>query len=302
MKWIWLALVCVVFALPVHAQHRIDAFLTPADSLHLSRRTAVVVTETALSATALVGLSQLWYADYPQSNFHFIDDSNEWLQLDKAGHLFSSYHLGRFSAEALAWSGVSKKDQLLYGATYGFAFLSAVEVMDGYSAQWGSSWSDVAANAAGTALYVSQELWWNEQRIMPKYSFHTTAFAPQRPDVLGSSLQEQILKDYNGQTYWLSVNLQSFIKTKTIPAWLNLALGYGAEGMLSANELSLISSLAPSARTRQVYLSLDVDLSRIKTKSHVLKTICSVFNTIKIPAPTIEFRGSGRTAFYAFYF
>ena len=302
MKWIWLALVCVVFAMPVNAQHRIDAFFTPADSLHISRRTAVVVSESALSATALVGLSQLWYADYPRSNFHVIDDSTEWMQLDKAGHLFSSYHLGRFSAEALAWSGVSRKDQLLYGATYGFAFLSAVEVLDGYSAQWGASWSDVTANAAGTALYVSQELWWNEQRIVPKYSFHTTTYAQQRPDLLGSSFPEQLLKDYNGQTYWLSVNLQSFIKSKSIPAWLNIAMGYGAEGLVSAHELSPISSLPPSARTRQFFLSLDVDLSRIKTKSHLVKTICSVFNMIKIPAPTIEFGGSGAVQFHPVYF
>jgi uncharacterized protein YfiM (DUF2279 family) len=249
-----------------------------------------------------VGLSQLWYADYPRSNFHFIDDSNEWMQLDKAGHLYSSYHLGRFSAEALAWSGISKKDQLLYGATFGFAFLTAVEVLDGYSAQWGASWTDVTANAAGTALYVSQELWWNEQRIIPKYSFHTTSYAQQRPDLLGSSMQEQLLKDYNGQTYWLSVNLQSFIKTKTIPAWINIAMGYGAEGMVSANELTPISSVSPSARTRQFYLSLDVDLTRIKTKSHLIKTICSVFNTIKIPAPTIEFGSSGAIQFHPVYF
>jgi hypothetical protein len=302
MKWAWLALVCVVLTWPTRAQQRLNSFLTPADSLQISRRTTVVVSETALSATALVGLSQLWYADYPKSNFHFIDDSNEWMQLDKAGHLYSSYHLGRFSAEALAWSGVSKKDQLLYGATYGFAFLTAVEVLDGYSAQWGASWTDVAANAAGTVLYVSQELWWNEQRIIPKYSFHTTSYAQQRPDLLGSSMQEQLLKDYNGQTYWLSVNLQSFIKTKSIPAWVNIAMGYGAEGMVSANELTPISSVSPSARTRQFYLSLDVDLTRIKTKSHLIKTICSVFNTIKIPAPTIEFGASAVLKFYPVYF
>jgi hypothetical protein len=45
------------------------------------------------------------------------------------------------------------------------------------------------------------------KRITPKFSFHTTQYAQYRPNVLGSSLAEQILKDYNGQTYWLSVNL-----------------------------------------------------------------------------------------------
>jgi len=298
----WLVIFCFGFALPVAAQRSVDAFLSPADSLQISRRNAVVSTEVAFSSAAIIGLSQLWYADYPKSNFHFINDANEWQQLDKAGHVFSSYHLGRFSKEALAWSGVSKQDQLLYGATFGFAFLTAVEVLDGYSAQWGASWSDVAANATGTALYVSQELCWNEQRIIPKYSFHTTAYAQQRPDLLGSSLQEQLLKDYNGQTYWLSVNMQSFVKSKAVPVWLNIAVGYGADGMVSAQALSPSSSLSPTARTRQIYLSLDVDLTKIKTKSHLVKTICSVFNTIKIPAPTIEFGTSSVLKLYTIYF
>jgi hypothetical protein len=35
---------------------------------------------------------------------------------------------------------------------------------------------------------------WNEQRITPKFSFHTTQYAQYRPNVLGSSFVEQILK------------------------------------------------------------------------------------------------------------
>jgi hypothetical protein len=87
----------------------------------------------------------------------------------------------------------------------------------------GASSGDIIANASGTALFVSQLLW-KEQRITPKFSFHTT-HAQYRPNVLGSSLAEQMLKDYNGQTYWLSVNLHSFYKGSKIPKWLNLAIG-----------------------------------------------------------------------------
>ena len=65
---------------------------------------------------------------------------------------------------------------------------------------------------------------------MPKFSFHTTKYASLRPNVLGSSLSEEIFKDYNGQTYWLSVNLHSFFKSSKLPKWLNLAAGYGADG------------------------------------------------------------------------
>lgn len=266
------------------------SFLKPSDSLDKKRQNSIVIAESVLAAGALVGLNQLWYADYPQSNFHFINDNSEWLQMDKLGHSFSSYHLGRFGAEMLQWSGASKKNQLIYGAGLGFAFLTAVEVLDGYSSEWGASTGDVIANASGTALYISQELLWKEQRITPKFSFHTTQFAAYRPDVLGRSLSEQILKDYNGQTYWLSTNLYSFSKGSKIPKWLNLAVGYGANGMVSGNtENNPQNSTQKVERFRQFYLSFDVDLTKIETKSHFLKTIFSVFNTIKIPAPTIEY-------------
>ena len=261
-----------------------ESFFKPSDSLNLKRQNTVIISEAVLAAGTLIGLSQAWYADYPKSDFHFINDNSDWLQMDKFGHVFTSYHLGRFGAEMLQWSGVNKKKQLLYGAGLGFAFLTAVEVFDGYSSQWGASSGDIIANASGTALYVSQELIWKEQRITPKFSFHTTKYDGYRPEVLGSSYTEQILKDYNGQTYWLSVNLHSFANGSKIPKWLNVALGYGAEGMITGNKENTTTTYTPNPqRFKQLYLSLDVDLTKIETNSHFLKTIFSVFNSVKIP-------------------
>ena len=282
------------------AQSRINQFLKPSDSLNTSRRNAVVLTETSLGAITLIGLNQLWYADYPRSSFKTINDSEEWLQMDKLGHVFSSYQLGRLGANTLNWAGVRKKDQLLYGSTLGLGFLTAVEVMDGFSEEWGFSWTDMTANVTGTGLYVGQELLWNEQRILLKYSFQRTDFAQQRPDKLGNGFSEEFLKDYNGQTYWLSANINSFLKTKSVPNWLNLAFGYGADGMLSGNDNDPL--FINQNRTRQYYLSLDIDLSRIKTNSNVLRTIFDVFNVIKVPFPTLQLNNDGRIKWHYIYF
>jgi Predicted periplasmic lipoprotein (DUF2279) len=285
------------------SQNTFDNFLKPSDTLNPKRKNTIVIYEAVLTTGALVGLNQLWYADFPRSNFHFINDNADWLQMDKAGHVFSAYHIGRASSEMLQWSGVGKKKQLAYGYGLGFVFLTAVEVMDGFSSQWGASSGDVIANATGTALYVSQELVWNEQRITPKFSFHTTHYALMRPNVLGKSFTEQILKDYNGQTYWLSINLYSFAKESKIPKWLNLALGYGADGILAGNQVTQsFLSLSQTERNRQFYLSLDVDLTKIKTQSHFLKTLFSVLNTVKIPAPTIEISNSKGVRGHFLYF
>lgn len=299
MKWLFLY-IAVFFGSSLFSQSKLNLVLEPSDSLHIPRRNAVVITQTSLAALALIGLNQLWYADYPRTSFKTFDDSQDWLQMDKMGHVFSSYQLGSFGAKTLNWAGVSEKDQLLYGATLGLGFLTAIEIMDGFSEEWGFSWSDMAANAAGTGLYIGQELLWQEQRMLLKYSFHRTNFAQQRPDVLGNDLFEEFVKDYNGQTYWLSVNMKSFLKTESLPNWLNLAFGYGAEGMLSGNPNDL--NYLNQKRSRQYYLSLDIDLSRIKTNSQVLKTIFDLFNVIKIPFPTLQVDNSGRIKWYYIYF
>ena len=292
------------FCFKAKAQNNFDNFFKPSDSLNKQRLNTVIVSEAIVGSATLIALNQAWYADYPRSDFHFINDNAEWLQMDKAGHVFSAYHLGSFGANALKWSGADKKSQLLYGSTLGLTFLTTVEVFDGFSANWGASLGDVAANVSGTALFVSQEMLWEEQRIVPKFSFHTTPYASERPNVLGSSLPEQILKDYNGQTYWLSANIHSFFKSsKTIPKWLNVAVGYGAEGMITGKDEFVNTVFLPTdERYRQFYLSLDIDLTKIETKSHFVKTILTVFNTIKIPAPTFEINGLGGTKFHFLYF
>ncbi len=286
------------------SQSKINTFLTPSDTLNKPRRNLVVISEASLSGIALIGLNQLWYSDFDRSKFHTINDNNEWLQMDKMGHVFTSYQMGRVGADLLSWSGVSKKDQLIYGATLGFGFLTAVEILDGYSKEWGFSWGDVAANATGTGLYVSQELLWNEQRIDLKYSFHQTRFANVNPDKLGTNLLEQALKDYNGQTYWLSANLHSFFKESKIPEWLNFAVGYGAHGMISGfNNSEDIDNqlLTTNQRCRQFYLSFDINLNKIKTNSPLLRSIFSIFSMIKVPFPTLEISKKG-AAFHLFYY
>lgn len=282
-----------------------NSFWKKADTLNKKRRNAIYITEAAASSAALIGMHQLWYADYPKTSFQFKNDNKDWLQMDKIGHTFSTYHVGRLSMEALHWAGESKKNQLLYGATLGFGFLTVVEVFDGFSKEWGFSTGDMLANAAGTGLLIGQELLWDEQRITLKYSFHQTSFAKQRLDVLGENLLQQTIKDYNGMIFWVSGNIWSFNKESKFPKWLNVAFGYGADGLLFGDENNIpeeLIGISLPKRQRQYYLSLDIDLTKIKTRSKFLKTVFTTLNFVKIPAPTVEFNSKGKVKFHAFYF
>lgn len=255
---------------------------------------------------SMVGLYNIWYKDYPQSSFHFINDNSQWMGLDKLGHVTTSYWIGRLSYEALKWSGVKEKHAIWYGGSTGLLFLTTIEIFDGFSAEWGASTGDIFANVAGAALFIGQQLGWKEQRFMMKFSYSPTQYAQYRPDVLGRTQTEGIIKDYNGQTYWLSGNIHSFLREESrFPTWLNVAFGYGAKGMLGGdiNPPEHEGEPLPDyTRTAQYYLSFDVDLTRIKTRSKALKGIFTILGFIKIPFPTIEFNSEDKCKFHILYF
>ena len=245
-----------------------------------------------------------WYSDYPMGRFHAFNDNHEWLQMDKVGHAGSVYYLSRWTSGIISWTGKSDRSSVLLGTGAAWVFLLTVETFDGFSDQWGFSAGDMVANTAGAGLFLGQELLWKEQRISFKYSYHKDPIADVRPGTFGKDFSENVLKDYNGQTYWLSCNLSSFFAQSKIPSWLNIAAGYGAAQMLTAeNNQQLDNGLQdPGTRYRQFYLSPDIDWTRIKTKHRFLKTVFKVMNFIKIPAPAIEYRTSGKLVLHGIYF
>ncbi len=247
----------------------------------------------AVYALSMTGLYGLWYADYPSSSFHRFNDNKEWLQMDKLGHFTTAYYTGKAGYEALQWAGIAENKAIWYGGSTGLLFLTTVEIFDGFSSEWGASPGDMLANISGTALFIGQQKLWGEQRILYKFSVHRSKYAKLRPDLLGSNWQESLLKDYNGQTYWLSFNIHSFLREKSsFPRWLNLAVGYGADGMTGgfSNATDYQGYPTPaSIRYRQFYISPDIDITRLKTKKAWFKLLLQAAGFIKWPLPTIEY-------------
>jgi hypothetical protein len=269
------------------------------------RLNCVLIGGSALYVTSMTGLYTIWYKDYPQSSFHFFNDSREWLQMDKAGHGTTAYYVSYLGYKTLRHTGLNEKKSILLGGLTSWMFLSTIEVFDGFSKQWGASVSDLTANTLGCAIFTGQQLLWNEQRFSLKWSYHPTDFPSYRPDLLGKSFAECIIKDYNGQTYWVSVNLKSFLSDGSkFPSWLNFSFGYGAEGMTGAstNSLTFQGNEIPSfERYRQFYFGPDIDLTRIKTRSGFLNAAFKAIGFIRLPLPALEF-SSKYIKFHPFYF
>ena len=206
-----------------------------------SRTHIVAVVNLAAYSIVMAGFNSMWYSKYGRSKFHVFNDDAEWLQVDKVGHLYGSYVVSRLGQEAWRWSGISRNKRIWYSGLGGVVFQTMVEISDGFSTQWGWSWSDFGANLLGSGIFVAQEFAWDDQRIKIKFSCHKNYYDEPglniRADkIYGESNSERFIKDYNAQTYWASVNLKSFLPRSNLPAWLSMAVGYGADGMFGANK------------------------------------------------------------------
>lgn len=270
-------------------------------------------TTVALYGASLAALNVAWYKGYPRSGFHFFNDMGEWNQMDKAGHIFSAYFIGKYSREMWRWSGLPRKQQIWIGGLSGLGYQSVIEILDGFSAEWGFSWGDMAANAIGSGMLISQELAWNEQRIQMKFSAHPERYSDpvlhdKAKQLFGDPYWERTLKDYNGQTYWLSVNLWSFRKDSHLPKWLNVAIGYGAQGMLGGTDNTWTDAhgierdYSHIPRLRRFYISPDVDFTKIPTRKKGVKVLLQVLNMVKFPAPALEINSAGTAKLHALWF
>lgn len=251
----------------------------------------VIGTEVALYTGTMIGLNELWYADYERSPLHHFNDNAEWLQMDKVGHMVTSYYTGLAGMEALRWAGMDEKRSRWYGGMLGWVFLSSVEVLDGYSTEWGFSSGDILANSIGVGVLIGQDALWAEQRLVFKFSFKQSPYAKYRTGTLGDGWQEEVLKDYNGQTYWMSANIASFLPEESrFPKWLSLGLGYGVDGLVSAvGDYAYVDQEQSRLfhGQRQFYLGPDIDLWRIPTQHKGLKLLFKTLGFIKLPIPAL---------------
>ena len=289
-------------------------FFESAPTLNKGRIIGVSSGLVGAYAGAMTGLNFIWYSDSPRSKFHFFNDAAEWKQVDKMGHMHTSYFETVWATQMLRWSGVDNKKASIYGALAGFSFQSSIEIFDGFSDKWGASWSDIGFNALGSGLALTQNLLWQEQRIRTKYSFHKVSYPDaqleQRAiDLYGSGKIERLIKDYNSLAIWVSVTPSRFMKNPNPrTSWLALSLGYAGGDMYggfdntwddeNGNEINRNDI----EQYRRCFFSLDVDFEQIPAKKHGWKTLLMIMNIVKAPMPALEVNTRGEVIFHPMFY
>lgn len=299
------------------SQSRINRFFENDTVLNKKRLIGLSAATAVGYTSAVLVLNNVWYKDYPRSKFHYFNDNGEWLDVDKSGHVVTAYAEAKLAYQAFRWTGLSNKKAAWVGIGAGMLFQTTLEVLDGFSAEWGFSKGDMIANTGGCLLFGLQQATWNEQRILLKISNtpknysktpitangQTKSVYDMAKWLYGDNYAQTFFKDYNSLTGWISINPHSFAKNSKFPAWLNIAFGYGAENVFGAyGNYFPADNYTLYPRHRQYFLSLDIDLSKIKTHNKILKTLFNTFNFVKIPAPTLEYNSLGKFKFYPIMF
>ncbi|MEI2694781.1 MAG: DUF2279 domain-containing protein [Saprospiraceae bacterium] len=308
----------------IQAQSGYQSFFTPSDTLN-KRRVLLASGFGLISYSGFsIGLYNAWYSKQGLGKFHAFNDLREWMHMDKAAHMFNSYFQSEWGYHGARWCGYSSGTSMIWGVSMAMLFQSTIEVMDGFSNDYGFSWPDMAGNVIGIGLFTSQQLIWDEQKFRIKLSSWPKKYSKLPPnemgdpgysfedrahELYGSGFLNSTLKDYNTQTFWLTFNPERLVNGnwKNWPDCLNVSLGFGADGLFGGFtnnwvRQNIVYNAEWIPRVNEYYLALDIDLSKIKTRNRFLKTLFQVFNIVKIPSPTLEINSIGRVKGHWLFF
>ncbi|MCS7152586.1 MAG: YfiM family protein [Bacteroidia bacterium] len=233
---------------------------------------------TGLSYSLIYGAPfAAWYDWREAKGWRFFDDGKEWKQMDKLGHVWSTYHLSWLYKEWAEACGYSRESARRLGVLLAWGFQMSLEVTDGFFPKWGASAWDMAANTLGAGLF------WIRDYLAPwkvdiRFSFFPSPYAKQRPDLLGRGIA-QILKDYNGQTYWLVLLHQK--------SPIGIAIGHGARGLLGGYGREPESVISARERRRWV-LSIEPHWEVLLRRP---QWATRIFVAIKTPLPALVYEG-----------
>ena len=291
-KSLFLLTISIFFVENLHAQD---------DGLKFNKKRFIVVSS---SLALTVGgtyyyIQNSWWSDKKRS-FHFDDGADliYALNIDKLGHFMGGLEAADLFASSMSWAGMQQKKAIWYGAMFGSGLQLAIEIKDAYAPYWGFSKWDLAFGVSGSLWPVAQYYYDFLKGINFKFSYykHSNIYEElerKRGKEMNSYGWQD---DYPNQTYWITCNINKFIKNTHWPEWLNFAIGVGLDNTQYLNDDN-----TKTGGNNEWYIALDYDIPKLlkKWNSPMAKKVKHFLNYIHFPAPTI--RISPKLDFYPLF-
>ncbi len=251
------------------------------------KKLSLITGSIILTATAIqIYQYNSWWKDWRQP-FHFQEDLVYGKSVDKIGHAWGAAFTSFIISRSYEWCGINRKNSIWIGAIGGSIFQLLVEFQDGFS-QWGFDRVDAACDILGGFYPVAQYYFPIFQNLEIKASYSPRKLG--KPGGIPGQ-KHTIIDDYEGQTFWLSLNTSKFYPEKLkFLTFLNLAIGYSVRNTDNI-----------SKQYGVWLLSLDLDFKKIIPQtSYFLINLSEGLNYFKFPMPTVQF--SPKTIWFGLYF
>ncbi|HMQ79467.1 MAG TPA: DUF2279 domain-containing protein [Ignavibacteria bacterium] len=231
----------------------------------------------------------LWLHNYQKNawwsgqrgKFHFQNDWDYAMSADKTGHFFDGALIQAIYRGALEWAGFSPTASVWLGAAFSIAYMTDVEIEDGFATDWGFSMGDQICNVTGALYPVAQYYWKPLRSFNFKWSYLPSE------EITSGKKNGAFLDDYNGQTMWLSINVHDFLGKKAKNFWpdyLNVVTGYGVNHYTEYDK-----------RYADYYVGLDLNWERIiPGNSKFMIWFKNIINHFRfLPLPALRFNKDG---------
>jgi uncharacterized protein YfiM (DUF2279 family) len=208
---------------------------------------------------------------------------------DKLGHLHGGYILAEAGREVLEAACVSEKKAAVYGALYAAAFQLQIEIWDGTQRMYGFSPPDLLFNSIGQGISLAHTFVPVTKAVTPTFSYaRTAALKATDAGTIPGDLRPSV--DYSGQTYWLSVDVDTLLSGRAKRWWpdlLRFSLGH-----------TITDWVDPATGTqfrarRRIMLSLDIDPLKLPGRAPWWMATKKMLRHYRFPAPAIEIMSTG---------
>ncbi|OFX68683.1 MAG: hypothetical protein A2X12_05670 [Bacteroidetes bacterium GWE2_29_8] len=254
-----------------------------------NKRNAVKVGIVANTAAIFYTQYKWWWEDdYHPFHCHWEGYFNNYSKgIDKLGHAYISYLYFKTFYSVMKWADYKEKDAIKYSVGIPLLYAVSVEMGDGFSSYQFSP-DDLLSNIAGIGFAYLQTRNNISKNIQFKWSYYPSEFNPWQKKKLS------ITDDYDGHIYWLSFDVKNILGEKYNQFWpkyINLALGYGADGVSKGNN---------DLKRREFIVGLDINLNHIQSKNKKTRNFIDVLNTYRLPLPAIKFKENSQTEYKMF--
>lgn len=230
-----------------------------------------------------------WWSGARAPFFLNYDWDGNFRDQDKLGHMLGGYLLSEGGRELLKAACMSDKKAAIWGAAYSAAFQLQIEIWDGTQARYGFSPPDLLYNTIGQGLSLSHAFVPKMRAVMPTLSYaRTQALKNTQAGRIPGDLRPTV--DYSGQTYWLSVDVDTLLPTRARKYWpdlLRFSVGHTITDFIDP------ATGADVRAQRRIMLTLDIDPVKLPGRAPWWVAVKKGLRHYHFPSPALEIRAGG---------